>query len=720
MVKRLLVIAIALVIGGAAGESAADEPQLIDYVVKPGDTCMGIAGRVLGDRQRYGLIHKYNPGMGRLPHRLKPGTILKLPDPAGFLRPDAKLTAKRGPVEVQKATEVEWGRALRGMDLFRAWKVNSLERASAEITFRDRSLIQMRENTLVVIYGPTSGRVRRQARTAELERGALRSRLGELTGGQGVSVVTPSAEAELGQGSALVSVDDAGTSRVANHAGKPVVVRGRTRRRARVVVERGMGSKVERDRSPTKPQPLPPTPGWAASTATRFVDTGQGGTISGEWAPVAGAARYRVEIASASGEVLAAVEVPAAVSRFEAHRLPEGSYQVSVAAIDGDGFEGISSPPRGFEVIGCQIFAPGAVDATASAAVAPGPDDDQPPAVAAPPPPARYLIGTTVVVPAGLSCSIDGGPSSPELILDRPGRHTIGCVDSTGAAAPPLAVEVAAVTAELDRAMPPLPRGRVTAVTLHLASELPLPDRLVARGPAGVALGELVMAPDGVASLAIDPGPDAPDSIAIIIAAGDGDRQTRLAELTLGVAAVEPAVVPEQLVARAISRVDNPLELGVFAGFDSFGDDSELGNAYRVTETPEASIELGLRAGYAFDPRFAVEVEARLSPTHLGDSGSAAQVFGWRVHGLARLPRLSQFRPFLCLGVGGETLFSGSPQVDSPDTDGALYYGVGFHHDLTDRAGTRLDLRGRLTPGHDHAVARGFEVQLAYFHRLGW
>ena len=37
-----------------------------------------------------------------------------------------------------------------------AWHVSTEEAASAEVTFRDESQIQMRENTLVIIYGGTA------------------------------------------------------------------------------------------------------------------------------------------------------------------------------------------------------------------------------------------------------------------------------------------------------------------------------------------------------------------------------------------------------------------------------------------------------------------------------------------------------------------------------------------------------------------------------------
>ena len=82
--------------------------------------------------------------------------------------------------------------------------------------------------------------VERQHRVELPPRG---SRLAELTGGP-VTVTTPSATAELGAGSALVSVDDAGLSTVANHDGRPVALAGKAG--GQVAVKAGMGTRVAR------------------------------------------------------------------------------------------------------------------------------------------------------------------------------------------------------------------------------------------------------------------------------------------------------------------------------------------------------------------------------------------------------------------------------------------------------------------------------------------
>ena len=204
---------------------------LFDYVVQEGDTCIRIARRVLGNRDAYHDIHKHNPEMGPTPHKLVPGTILKLPRASNV--PDAHLTNKRGPVGVRQPAANLWERALRGMELFRQWQVRSQAHASAEVTFRDHSTIQMRENTVVIIYGPTERAAQRAPTTAVLERGTLRTRLAELDGDQALVVNTPSAESTLAEGSALISVDQAGRSQIANHVGTPVRVRSRQRGRAR-------------------------------------------------------------------------------------------------------------------------------------------------------------------------------------------------------------------------------------------------------------------------------------------------------------------------------------------------------------------------------------------------------------------------------------------------------------------------------------------------------
>ncbi len=225
----LLALTAALALG--AGRARAEEPASSDvveptftYVVRTGDTCNKIGKRVYGDGERYDLIHKYN-ALGPLPHRLVKGQQLRLPvmQPT----PDAKLTGAAGPVRARLPETEAWREAARGLPLFRLWRVNSQDRASAEITFRDDSRVYLRENTVVIIYGDTGAKARRDTQDAVLERGTLKTRLGELAGEGGFQLETPSAAAGVGRGAVVFEVDDSGATRVSNLEGDAVSVAGK-------------------------------------------------------------------------------------------------------------------------------------------------------------------------------------------------------------------------------------------------------------------------------------------------------------------------------------------------------------------------------------------------------------------------------------------------------------------------------------------------------------
>ncbi|HVV82186.1 MAG TPA: LysM domain-containing protein, partial [Kofleriaceae bacterium] len=227
----------AVVAASAPPVRADDGDDTVDYVVKPGDTCYGIAARELGDRSKLNVLHRLNPQLGPLPHHLVAGQILKLPKVSHDA--DAHLTGTAGIVRFRRPAEAVWDAARRGMELFRAWRVGAEDRSSAEVTFLDADRLQLRENTIVIIYGPEAARARVTPNETVLEEGTLRSRLGELS--PTVRVSTPTAIATLAGGSALVGVL-AGSSTVANHEGKPVALAGKAGGAVRVAA--GMGTRV--------------------------------------------------------------------------------------------------------------------------------------------------------------------------------------------------------------------------------------------------------------------------------------------------------------------------------------------------------------------------------------------------------------------------------------------------------------------------------------------
>src|SRR5207244_2742079 len=96
--------------------------------------------------------------------------------------------------------------------------------------------------------------------------------------------------------------------------------------------------------------------------ATTFAAFGGRAAIHAEWSAVPAAATYRVAIEDAGGEPVVALAIAAPATRFDAADLAPGAYRVTVAAIDGDGFESAPSPPLPF------VSLPSATTATPSLA----------------------------------------------------------------------------------------------------------------------------------------------------------------------------------------------------------------------------------------------------------------------------------------------------------------------------------------------------------------
>ena len=332
----------------AQDTAEGDGPRTIQYTIQQGDTCYGIAQRFFGNpRQCHEIIYRYNPHMGNDPHNIRPGVTITIPV-RDQNAPDARVTRANRDVQARSSGSGAWRAARRGLGLFRGWHVSTEEESSAELTFRDETQVQMRENTLVIIYGGSSAQsARRQTSQATLERGTLRSRLGS----QRLAVETPSGGADLNGGSSVVSVDDEGASRVSNHDGGTAAVRSADG--ATVRVRPGFGTAVERGQRPMRPRPLPPAPTLVDGSPTRFVGLAEvGGTIRGEWTEVENARSYRVEIsteADGSG-LIAAVQAPSTTRSFEVHRLPPGTYYVAFATIDEHGLESRPSARTALDV----------------------------------------------------------------------------------------------------------------------------------------------------------------------------------------------------------------------------------------------------------------------------------------------------------------------------------------------------------------------------------
>lgn len=421
--RSVATLAALLLFIAASDADAGDPPGTFRYTVQAGDTCGNIAIKTYGEK-RYDLMHRHNQ-LGPVPHVLKAGQVLILPQ----REREALVGHKVGPVRAAGPGK-GWGDAYPGLDLYRRWRVNSMESGFAEVVFRDDSSVALRENTLLVIYGGSRTKARRERMRAELERGALRTRLGELAGEEDapkeIEVATAGTSALLGSGSALVSVDDEGATRVANHSGAAAKVRARRGQGTgkEVRVRAGYGSKVTEGGKPTAPRKLPPSPTWSAQGSKQFAAVQSYGTILAQWSGVGKAAAYRVELSrdEHGRNLVMAAQVPASKQGIALRKVPIGVWYLAVIAIDADKFESARSKPLTTKVVAIVIDDP--VDGPALAM------------------PEHVWPATSIRVPKGGTCGTPEIEASEKLTLVRAGEHAVRCTLADGSELDPFLIVV--------------------------------------------------------------------------------------------------------------------------------------------------------------------------------------------------------------------------------------------------------------------------------------
>ncbi|MEM9454454.1 MAG: LysM peptidoglycan-binding domain-containing protein [Myxococcota bacterium] len=681
--------------------TSAPPVETFEYEIKKGDSCAKIAKRIYGNRKHHEVIHQYNPWLGaQMPHHLEPGQKLVLPKSLPPERPDATITAAQRRVEARSPDTPDWSTAAAGLDLWRGWRVNTHERASAEITFRDDSRIEMRESTLVIIYGGSRSKARRQTAEAVLDRGSLRSRLGAYTGkgDRGVTVTTPSAIAQFDGGETLVTVDGEGTSRVANHGQGKAAVKGKSG--GEVKIKPKMGSKVNKGKRPEKPKPLPPTPAWIERGPVMFAAAGdRGGMIHGEWGAIAKAKAYRVEISRDPDgrDVMTNHEVTAETLRFEAKRLPPGDYYVSVATIDNDAFESPRSVRRKLTVVSVGLLTPGA----APLLEAPALDDTE--AADADLPPLPVLRGTRLDVPGDLRCSIDQAEPTREPVLDQPGEHTVACITADDRPVPGFriaVVDMRVAAAQAERAT--VVRGQSSTAKFSLDAEVPLPKRIWVQAPEGIVVGAPVPAePDGQWIARVHAEPGAPAQATLRLMADVGGEQVELGQIDLSVddaPAQEPTAPPVERPERHM------IEGGVFGGLMFPSPNHDLYQKRLVDRDnllPRQQLEhvagsIGIRAGYYPIRWVGIELENGLGPTKIRDIDSRATIYAIRGQVLGQMP----WRVTPTLHVGGGVLGIGSLSVLGREFDPAFHFGAGVKFYATRWLALRVDVRDTISEGH--------------------
>ena len=314
--------------------------KVLQWTVQKGETCSDIAKALYGHKKHRRLLQRYNRVDCNRP--LSAGTTLTVPDATDAL-PPAKLVSTTPTVRA-KAPGAAWSPASPGMSLFKRYSVNTLDNASADIRFRDRTQVYLGEQTLVIIYDTAEGsQVRRKAVDVELEQGELRAGIAALRGSDFRVATTGGGQVTTNSPDTVLRRKGKRTT-VSVMSGKAEVrSRGRT-----VKVPAKYGTAFTKKAAPKPPRKLPPAPKWETGAPRLAIASSNQQAFSVAWQPVERATAYRVELANdpAFETPLLRQETPASVQRFEAKSLPAGEYYVRVQAIDKEDFLGLATEPH--------------------------------------------------------------------------------------------------------------------------------------------------------------------------------------------------------------------------------------------------------------------------------------------------------------------------------------------------------------------------------------
>lgn len=162
------------------------------------------------------------------------------------------------------------------------------------------------------------------------------------------------------------------------------------------------------------------------------------------------------------------------------------------------------------------------------------------------------------------------------------------------------------------------------------------------------------------------------------------------------------------------------VEAGLFVGYNLISEDSELGNSFFPDNIPDSGIMFGGRLGLNLNNLLGVEGEAKYLPTSFVRGGESTSVLGWRGNALAHMGLMDQrLRPFLLIGVGGETLLDGKDNSaaiakDSAvtDTDFEWHLGVGAKFHVLDNLLVRADARYVNVAGRNNLTSNNLEFML--------
>ncbi|PMS38872.1 FecR domain-containing protein [Trinickia symbiotica] len=331
----------------AAKVNKAAKPETVSYAAQPGDTIYEVADHYLSDPHDWRVLARLNHVDA--PRRLKPGTLLKLP--VALLKRDplmVRVLAASGDAErisktvpslplAEGASLGEGDAISTGSDGFVTIELED----GTHLTLTPRSTLALGTLRRTVLTGRTE-------RDFSLVRGEVESEVEHLTKPDDrFEIHAPSIVAGVRGTHFRVNFDPLATT-VEVLDGKVAVGNAETRARATKVkldeqapapeselVPAGYGS-VTRGGAVGAPVALLPAPMLAHPAKIQ-----DGPQVEFDLQPVAGATRYRLDIARDAGTLDLIRETRTETPHASFADLADGTYFVRVSAIDGAGLQGV-------------------------------------------------------------------------------------------------------------------------------------------------------------------------------------------------------------------------------------------------------------------------------------------------------------------------------------------------------------------------------------------
>ena len=342
--KKLALLAVLLLTAFAASAQTSEQPPpragdtVGYYIVRPGDTLIGITNHYLGSSSLWTENFRLNPQI-RDPKHLKPGSRIRVIVSRQLPKRNALVDRVAQRVDAKPDPE-PWTAAHQGDLLKENDGVRTYEKSSADLKFDDGSHLTMTENSLLFLKemhaaqrGPTSETIEIIDGQADLSirpKKKATAQLNVVIGGTSIKhnasgnrpVSTRSRKASDSKAQVMVY----GGSSTVSSAGKNVDVAA------------GMGTQVEQGKAPEAPQKLLAAPATIEPAAETAFHSGF------VWNSVPGAAAYTVEVFRDAGATqLVERATGLRETSWRPSALPFGDFYWRATAVSGTGLDGFSA-----------------------------------------------------------------------------------------------------------------------------------------------------------------------------------------------------------------------------------------------------------------------------------------------------------------------------------------------------------------------------------------